>query len=93
MNTLPAQSGIRVGLSVEGHAGYTPGAITAASLSYSYDDGATWTQAPTEQRDGKWAAVLDNTGVSGKQVTTRATLTDANGNAVTQTIKRAYDVR
>ncbi|MFF9510081.1 S8 family serine peptidase [Streptomyces sp. NPDC014724] len=93
MNTLPAQSGIKVGLSAEGHAGYTPGAITAASLSYSYDGGTTWIQAPTEQRDGKWTAVLDNTGAAGKQVTMKATLTDANGNAVTQTITRAYDVR
>ncbi|MFH8473383.1 S8 family serine peptidase [Streptomyces sp. NPDC018000] len=93
LNTLPAQSGIKVGLSVEGHAGYTPGAITAASLFYSYDGGTTWTQAPTEQRDGKWTAVLDHTGASGKQVTLKATLTDANGNAVTQTITRAHDVR
>ncbi|MFJ9680594.1 S8 family peptidase [Streptomyces sp. NPDC101194] len=93
MNTLPAQSGVRVGLSVEGHAGYTPGAITAASLSYSYDGGTTWTQAPTEQQDGKWTAVLDHTGAAGKQVTMKATFTDANGNAVSQTITRAYDVR
>ncbi|MFD4761894.1 S8 family serine peptidase [Streptomyces sp. NPDC058439] len=93
MNTLPAQSGIKVGLSVEGHAGYTAGAITAASLSYSYDGGTTWTQAPTEQQDGKWTAVLDHTGAAGKQVMTKATFTDANGNAVTQTITRAYDVR
>ncbi|MFE7402498.1 S8 family serine peptidase [Streptomyces sp. NPDC057557] len=93
MNTLPARSGIKVGLSVEGHAGYTPGAITAASLSYSYDGGTTWTQAPTEQQDGKWTAVLDHTGASGKQVMTKATFTDANGNAVTQTVTRAYDVR
>ncbi|MFE7424063.1 S8 family serine peptidase [Streptomyces sp. NPDC057545] len=93
MNTLPAQSGIKVGLSVEGHAGYTPGKIKAATLSYSYDGGATWTQAPTEQQDGKWTAVLDHTGASGKQVMTKATFTDANGNAVTQTVTRAYDVR
>ncbi|MGW1004964.1 S8 family peptidase [Streptomyces sp. NPDC002520] len=93
LNTLPAQSGIKVGLSVEGHAGYTPGVIKSASLSYSYDDGATWTQAPIEQQDGKWTAVLDHTGASGKQVTMKATFTDANGNAVTQTVKRAYDVR
>ncbi|MEU6658941.1 S8 family serine peptidase [Streptomyces sp. NPDC046821] len=93
LNTLPAQSGIKVGLSVEGHAGYTPGAIKSASLSYSYDDGATWTEAPTEQQDGKWTAVLDHTGASGKQVTMKATFTDTNGNAVTQTVKRAYDVR
>ncbi|MET9412233.1 hypothetical protein ABZX90_41995 [Streptomyces sp. NPDC002935] len=93
MNTLPAQSGIRVGLSVEGHAGYTPGAITAASLSYSYDGGTTWTEAPTEWRGGRWTAVLDHTGATGKQVMTKATFTDAKGNAVTQTITRAYDVR
>ncbi|WP_406152862.1 S8 family serine peptidase [Streptomyces sp. NBC_01023] len=93
MNTLPARSGIKVGLSAEGHAGYTPGAITAASLSYSYDGGATWTQAPTAQRDGKWTAVLDHTGAAGKQVMLKTALTDANGNAVTQTITRAYDVR
>ncbi|MFB7326721.1 S8 family serine peptidase [Streptomyces sp. NPDC056190] len=93
LNTLPAENGIRVGLSVEGHAGYTPGAIKEASLSYSYDDGASWIQAPTEQQDGKWTAVLDHAGASGKQVTMKATFTDANGNAVTQTIKRAYDVR
>ncbi|MFJ2093394.1 hypothetical protein ACIOEW_29605 [Streptomyces sp. NPDC087901] len=93
LNTLPAKSGIKVGLSVEGHAGYTPGAITAATLSYSYDGGATWVQAPAQQRNGKWSAVLDHSGATGKQVTTRATFTDANGNAVTQTITRAYDVR
>lgn len=93
MNTLPAKSGIKVGLSVEGHAEYTPGAITAASFSYSYDGGATWTQAPTQQRNGKWTAVLDHTGAAGKQVMTKATVTDAGGNAVTQTITRAYDVR
>jgi hypothetical protein len=93
MNTLPAQSGIKVGLSAEGHAGYTPGTITAASLSYSYDGGTTWTQAPTEQQDGKWTAVLDHTGAAGKQVTMKVTLTDSKGNAVTQTITRAHDVR
>ncbi|MFH9725545.1 S8 family peptidase [Streptomyces sp. NPDC017254] len=93
LNTLPARSGIEVGLSVEGHAGYTPGAITAASLSYSYDGGATWTEAPTRKQGGTWTAVLDHTGATGKQVMTRATLTDAGGNAVTQTVTRAYDVR
>ncbi|MGW8889529.1 S8 family serine peptidase [Streptomyces sp. NPDC055749] len=93
MNTLPAQSGIKVGLSVEGHAGYTPAAVTEASLSYSYDGGTTWTQAPTEQQDGNWTAVLDHTGATGEQVTLKATFTDANSNAVTQTTTRAYDVR
>ncbi|MGY3684889.1 S8 family peptidase [Streptomyces sp. TE33382] len=93
LNTLPAQSGTRIGLSVEGHAGYAPGAITAAALSYSYDGGTTWTEAPTERHDGRWTAVVDHAGASGKQVTLKASFTDANGNAVTQTVTRAYDVR
>ncbi|MFB6771933.1 S8 family serine peptidase [Streptomyces sp. NPDC056337] len=93
MNTLPARSGIEIGLSVEGHAGYAPGAITAAALSYSYDGGDTWTQAPTERRHGKWTAIVDHTGAAGEQVMTKAAFTDAGGNAVTQTITRAYDVR
>ncbi|MEE1792259.1 S8 family serine peptidase [Streptomyces sp. BE308] len=93
VNTLPARRGIKVGLSAEGHAGYTPGTITEAALSYSYDGGTTWTQAPTGQRAGKWTATLDHTGATGKQVMLRTTLTDSNSNSVTQTITRAYDVR
>ncbi|WP_393058577.1 S8 family serine peptidase [Streptomyces sp. LN549] len=93
MNTLPARGGIKVGLSAEGHAGYTPGAITEASLSYSYDGGATWTQAPTRHKDGKWTAVVDHTGATGEQVMLKVGLTDSHHNAVTQTITRAYDVR
>ncbi|MER5279471.1 S8 family serine peptidase [Streptomyces sp. NPDC002809] len=93
MNTLPARSGIKLGLSAEGHAGYTAGAITAASLSYSYDGGTTWTEAPTEQQDGKWTAVVDHTGATGEQVMLKVGLTDSHHNAVTQTITRAYDVR
>ncbi|WP_405392099.1 S8 family serine peptidase [Streptomyces sp. NBC_01102] len=93
MNTLPAQSGLRVGLSAEGHGGYTPGTITEATLSYSYDGGASWTEAPATQQDGKWTAVLDHTGATGKQVMLKLGLTDSKGNAVTQTITRAYDVR
>ncbi|MET9388257.1 S8 family serine peptidase [Streptomyces sp. NPDC002928] len=92
LNRVAAESGVRIGLSAEGHAGYTPGAITAASLSYSYNGGSTWTQAETGQQDGAWTAVLDHTGASGKPVTLKVTLTDANGNAVTQTVTRAYDV-
>ncbi|MGW6207217.1 S8 family serine peptidase [Streptomyces sp. NPDC055089] len=92
-NTLPARSGINIGLSAEGHAGYTPGTITAASLSYSYDGGATWTQAPTQHKDGTWTAVVDHTGATGEQVMLKVGLTDSRDNAVTQTITRAYDVR
>ncbi|MFF1392434.1 S8 family serine peptidase [Streptomyces sp. NPDC058287] len=93
LKTLPATDGQRITLTATGHAGYTPGKITSAKLSYSYDGGTTWTEAPTAERDGKWSATVNHAGASAKQVTLKAQLTDANGNSVEQTVTRAYDVR
>lgn len=92
MKTLAAEAGQELALTVTGHAGYTPGAITSATLAYSYDD-ATWVDAETSRNDGGWVAVVDHEGASGKQVSIRVELTDSNGNTVTQTVTRAYDVR
>lgn len=93
MKTLAAQDGQKIGLSVTGHAGYTPGELTAAKVSYSYDGGTTWTQATTAQRDGRWTATVNHAGAAGKPVTLKTELTDANGNSVVQTIVDAYAVR
>ncbi|MET9732110.1 hypothetical protein ABZZ79_16115 [Streptomyces sp. NPDC006458] len=78
LNRVAADHGVRIGLTAEGHAGYTPGTLTDASLSYSYDGGTTWTEADTVRDDGAWTAVLDHTGASGKQVTLRTVITDDN---------------
>ncbi|MFD0070246.1 Ig-like domain-containing protein, partial [Streptomyces sp. NPDC127574] len=83
----------RITLSATGHAGYRPGELTSAKLSYSYDDGKTWTSAATARRDGRWTATVDHSGAQGKHVTLKAELTDAAGNSVGQTVNRAYDVR
>lgn len=93
MKTLAAKDGQRIGLTATGHAGYRPGALKSASLSYSYDEGKTWTEAKTSASGGKWTATVDHAGASGKQVRLRTELTDANGSSVTQTVARAYDVR
>ncbi|MFD9796238.1 S8 family serine peptidase [Streptomyces sp. NPDC059070] len=93
LKTLPAADGLRIGLSVTGHAGYTPARLTSAALSYSYDGGATWTEAKTVHRGDDWSAIVDHRGAAGRQVTLKARLTDAGGNSVTQTVTRAYDVR
>ncbi|MZD10053.1 S8 family serine peptidase [Streptomyces sp. SID5785] len=93
LKTLPAKDGQRIGLSVTGHAGYTPGTLTKVALSYSYDDGETWTEAPTARHGGAWTASVDHAGATGEQVTVKVAVTDAHGNAVTQTVHRAYDVR
>ncbi|WP_418959747.1 S8 family peptidase [Streptomyces tritici] len=93
LKTLAATDGQHIGLTVTGHAGHTPGALTSAKLSYSYDGGATWTVAPVARQDGVWTATVNHAGASGKQVTLTSELTDAEGNSVTQTVVRAYDVR
>lgn len=36
---------------------------------------------------------MNHAGATGKPVTLKTELTDANGNSVTQTVVRAYDVR
>lgn len=93
MKTLAAKDGQRIGLTATGHAGYKPGALKSAALSYSYDEGKTWTEAKTSAAKGKWTATVHHAGASGKQVWLRTRLTDANGSSVTQTVARAYDVR
>ncbi|MFE5911088.1 S8 family serine peptidase [Streptomyces wedmorensis] len=93
LKTLAATDGQQIGLTATGHAGYTPAALTSARLSYSYDGGTTWTEARVSRQGGGWTATVDHAGATGKQVTLRTELTDANGNSVTQTVIRAYDVR
>ncbi|MEU9199835.1 S8 family serine peptidase [Streptomyces sp. NPDC048332] len=93
MKTLEAKNGQRIGLSVTGHAGYTPGKVTAAKVSYSYDGGETWAEAATAQQGGRWTATVNHADAAGKPVTLRTELTDANGNSVVQTVTDAYAVR
>lgn len=90
--TVAAANGLSIGLGVTGHAGYTPGALKSAKLSYSYD-GEHWTQAKVSERGGRWSAVVDHAGASGRPVSLKVELTDAKGATVTQTVVRAYDVR
>ncbi|MYX17419.1 S8 family serine peptidase [Streptomyces sp. SID8374] len=93
MKTVPAQDGQRMGLTATGHAGYTPGRLTRAAVSFSYDGGETWHAAATAQQGGRWTATVDHAGAAGRTVTLRTELTDAHGNSVVQTVNDAYAVR
>ncbi|UYQ65236.1 S8 family serine peptidase [Streptomyces peucetius] len=94
LKTVAARDGLRIALSATGHAGYEPGALTAAKLSYSYDGGKTWNEAATERRgDDAWTATVDHAGAAGTTVTLRTELTDAHGNSVSQLVTDAYAVR
>ncbi|MEU3661425.1 S8 family serine peptidase [Streptomyces sp. NPDC032940] len=93
LKTVAARDGLRIGLGVTGHAGYTPGRLTSAKLSYSYDEGRTWTEADVTLTGGGATATVNHAGAAGRQVWLRSELTDAAGNSVRQTVSRAYDVR
>ncbi|MFJ7085139.1 S8 family peptidase [Streptomyces griseus] len=93
MKTVPAKNGQRIGLDATGHAGYTPGELTGAKVSFSYDGGETWHAATTARQAGRWTATVDHADASGKSVALRTELTDANGNTVVQTVDDAYAVR
>ncbi|MGO4463029.1 hypothetical protein AB4039_37970 [Streptomyces sp. M-16] len=61
-------------------------------LSYAYD-GENWTQAQVRHEGGRWTAVVNHAGASGKPVSLKVELTDAKGATVTQTVERAYRIR
>ncbi|MFE6980687.1 S8 family peptidase [Streptomyces griseus] len=93
MKTVPAKNGQKIGLDATGHAGYTPGELTGAKVSFSYDGGETWHAATTARQGGRWTATVDHADGGGKSVALRTELTDANGNTVVQTVNDAYAVR
>ncbi|GAA4349635.1 S8 family serine peptidase [Microbacterium rhizosphaerae] len=78
---------------VQANPGYTAGAVTAARVWTSVDAGMTWTEGTTSLTSSGANLVVDHTGSSGKTVSLRVELTDANGAKVLQTITAAYAVR
>ncbi len=71
---------------------YQPGKITSAKVQASYDDGTSWVDVPAKNSGGKVVASVDNT-LATDFVTLKVEIADANGKAVTQTLKRFYGIR
>lgn len=66
--------------------------ITSLSVETSDDDGDTWQTASSAEEDGTWTATVSNPDAPGF-VSLRIKATDADGNTVTQTFIRAYEVK
>jgi hypothetical protein len=69
-----------------------PPDVSPPSVEASYDDGATWTRAPIEASGTGWNAFLDHP-KHADYVSLRTSTHDANGNAVEQTLFRAYALK
>ncbi len=72
--------------------GAAAASVTGLTLSVSYDDGATWSNVPTEDLGGgRFRATIHNPKVGPAQyVSLRVQATDSGGSGFDQTILRAY---
>ncbi|MEU6074208.1 S8 family serine peptidase [Micromonospora sp. NPDC047074] len=71
----------------------TAGRVTSAKVSVSFDDGRTWTDARTAEKRGAYTATVSHPRNSSGFVSLRATAADSDGNTVTTTVYRAYQVK
>lgn len=95
-NSAPVSSALHVGLGLRYPKGMAGPRITEAKLWASYDDGATWQQvAVTAAGDAAFTGTIKNPAAAkaGGFVSLRAQAVDADGNAVVQTVTRAYQLR
>ncbi|MER6583900.1 hypothetical protein ABT267_50095, partial [Nonomuraea sp. NPDC001023] len=88
-----ARPGSRTPLSIwtERNPGARGAAVRTVKLEFSTDDGATWQPVSTRAAASGWTATIPNPGSPGF-VSLRATVKDAAGDGVTQTVTRAYAV-
>ncbi|RJL30415.1 S8 family serine peptidase [Bailinhaonella thermotolerans] len=91
-NRARAGSLVRVPLWVERNPGAPRSAVRSLTLEASGDDGATWRRVPAVRTGDGWTALVRSPAAPGF-VSLRATVKDASGAGVTQTILRAYAVR
>jgi subtilisin family serine protease len=67
-----------------------PAKITSLSVDVSYDDGATWQRADVRRDHDHWTVTVRHPGNG--YVSLRASTADTDGNRLTQTIVRAYQI-
>ncbi|MFI9816785.1 S8 family peptidase [Saccharothrix variisporea] len=91
-NAAPAGRPFRVPLYVQRNGTTDPGRVNTPVVEISYDDGATWLRAPVTRDRAQWTALAFHP-ADAKFVSLRSRVTDADGNAQSQTIIRAYALK
>ncbi|TDV44824.1 S8 family serine peptidase [Actinophytocola oryzae] len=81
------------GLTVATQPGVTAREVRSVSVEVSYDEGATWRKATVTPRGDRFDVRIPGGGTSGGYASLRASATDGAGNAVTETVVRAYATR
>ncbi|MEV6237845.1 S8 family serine peptidase [Lentzea sp. NPDC051838] len=89
-NHAPRNALFSVPFRVDRQPGSQGGKAEPTWVEVSRDDGQTWQRVPVLRKNGTWSAIVQNP-ASGF-VSLRAKAADQDGNTVTQTIIRAYQV-
>lgn len=89
-NTVPVGDRRPVRVSVHRQDGVAERPVVAMTVDISYDDGRNWHPVPTNRDGAGWKASVPHDRAG--HVSLRAKAADADGNAVEQTVIRAYRV-
>jgi len=89
-NHAPANALFSVPFRVDRQPGSQGGKAEPKQVEVSHNDGQTWQRVPVQHVNDTWSAVIQNP-ASGF-VSLRANAADQDGNTVTQTVIRAYQV-
>jgi subtilisin family serine protease len=81
------------GLRVATQPGAKSSPVRSVTVDVSYDDGATWRHATVTRAGTGWQVRVPGGGAAGGYASLRASATDSAGNAVTETVIRAYALR
>ncbi|OLF14987.1 S8 family serine peptidase [Actinophytocola xanthii] len=87
-NAAPAGKRFTIPVYVQRNGGEL-GEVRRPTVEVSYNDGRTWGPAQLTPKNGEWQAVVDHPAGAGF-VSLRSRVSDAAGNAQTQTVIRAY---
>ncbi|WP_167007329.1 S8 family serine peptidase [Mumia sp. ZJ430] len=107
LNTAPAETDFPVSVTLQGQDGYDPGTIGSFTAKVTFDEvtyvdalgmdrpleSLSWTEVPVVQRDGRWVALVDNTGEGGKTASLWIQAEDENGSRTEQVTFSLYAVR
>jgi hypothetical protein len=92
-NRAAARSEVRGGLTVVSQPGSRGGKVRSVRVEVSYDEGQTWQRVQVDRTGDGWQVRIPRGGAPGGFASLRASATDNAGNAVTETVTRAYALR
>jgi subtilisin family serine protease len=84
---------VRGGVTVATQPGAKASRTRSVTVEVSYDEGATWRKATVTRSGDRFDVRIPAGGTSGGYASLRATAEDSAGNAVTETVVRAYAIR